>query len=339
MSTKPNYFKIGVFILVAVAIILVAVVFFGAGLFDQDRIYFETYFDESVSGLNIGSQVELRGVRLGEVELIGFITEAYDIPEDLQVKMESERYVRVVFSVLTSRLPGRPPDDETIKLWNERIHHGLRLRLASNLLTGQSYLEGTYLDPNRYPVPQLQWRPMYTYVPSAPSQITTMKDSLDRILQKLEELDIERLLEAVEKVFVSLDKAIDEAKIDEVSSSARRTLDSVDQAVADANVPAISEQLEGFLAEARQTNQNLKSLLADEKGGSRTANLPDAIAKLNQVLLRIDTLLSRQTPQIDETLEDLRKVSSNLKEITDTLKRDPSALMFSPLPPKSEVVK
>ena len=338
MSTKPNYFKIGVFVFVAVVITLVAIVFFGAGVFTQDKIYLETYFDESVSGLSVGSPVELRGVRLGIVEQIGFVTEAYDIPEELQATLESARYVRVLFSVSSSQFPGGPPNDETIRLWNERIHHGLRLRLASNILTGQAYLEGTYLDPNRYPVPMLEWRPRYTYVPSAPSQISTMKDSLDRILQRLEELDIKRLLDTVEKVFVSLDKAIEEAKIDEISSSTRRALDSVDRAVADANVPAISGQVQSLLVEARQTNQHLKDLLAGKESDSPPANLPDAIAKLNRVLVRIDNLISRQTPQIEETLEDLRKVSSNLKEITDTLKKDPSIILSQP-PPKSEVVQ
>lgn len=338
MSTKPNYFKIGVFILVAVVIVLAAIVFFGAGMFRQDKIYFETYFDESVSGLSVGSPVELRGVRLGQVETIGFVSEKYTTGEQGNANADSIRYVRVVFSVPASQFPGGPPEDGTTNLWEQKIEAGLRLRLASNILTGQAYLEGTYLDPNRYPPKKISWQPEYSYVPSAPSQISTMKDSLDRILQRLEELDIERLLEAVEKVFVSLDKAIEEAKIDEISTATRRTLGSIDKAVADVNVPAISGQVQSLMAEARQTNERLKNLLASEKSDSQAANLADAIAKLSRLLARIDTLVSRQTPQIEEALEDLRKVSSNLKEVTDTLKKDPS-IIFSQPPPESEVVK
>ncbi len=37
MDAKPHYFKIGVFVLIAVALIVVAVILFGAGLFGQER--------------------------------------------------------------------------------------------------------------------------------------------------------------------------------------------------------------------------------------------------------------------------------------------------------------
>ena len=70
MSTKPHYFRIGIFVILALALVVAAVVVFGAGLLAQDKMYFETYFDESITGLSVGSPVEFRGVRIGQVETI-----------------------------------------------------------------------------------------------------------------------------------------------------------------------------------------------------------------------------------------------------------------------------
>ena len=80
MSMKPNYFKIGVFVIVAFTLVLTAVVVFGSGLFAEEKLYFETYFDGSVSGLNIGAHMENRGVRMGQVEKITFAGDEYNLP-------------------------------------------------------------------------------------------------------------------------------------------------------------------------------------------------------------------------------------------------------------------
>jgi phospholipid/cholesterol/gamma-HCH transport system substrate-binding protein/paraquat-inducible protein B len=68
-------------------------------------------------------------------------------------------------------------------------------------------------------------------------------------------------------------------------------------------------------------------------------NLPHLIAQLNRTLRRIDKLVSSQAPQIEQTLEDLRKVSANLEELTKNLKKHPAELIFSQPPPQSEVPK
>jgi phospholipid/cholesterol/gamma-HCH transport system substrate-binding protein len=57
MSKKPSYFKIGLFVIAGIFLIFAAVVVLGSGLLHQEKAYFETYFDESVSGLSVGSPV------------------------------------------------------------------------------------------------------------------------------------------------------------------------------------------------------------------------------------------------------------------------------------------
>lgn len=207
MSTKPNYFKIGLFIIISVTLIVVAVVIWGAGFFTKDKIYFETYFDSSVSGLDSGASVELSGVKIGQVESIEFVSAVYDIsPGPLEVSRH-ERYVRVLCSVDRERSKKRVgdlTDEQREARLKIMVKQGLRLRLVSNILTGQAFLEGVFLDPERFTVLDITWKPKDMYVPSAPGGFSTMKDSVDKILVKLERVDITGLAEEIKGLFGEL---------------------------------------------------------------------------------------------------------------------------------------
>ena len=74
---KINYFKIGLFVLAAVVLLVILLIALGAGNFGSKKIYFETYFDESVQGLSSGSTVHFRGFPIGKVERISFLWQEY----------------------------------------------------------------------------------------------------------------------------------------------------------------------------------------------------------------------------------------------------------------------
>jgi paraquat-inducible protein B len=339
MSLKPNYFKIGVFVIAAIVLILAAIVVFGAGLFTQEKVYFETYFDGSVSGLDIGAPVELRGVRIGQVEKITFAQSEYDMIPGSEDYFNYGNYVLVLASIDPEKIPAdlSPQKESDV---NQFMLRGFRLRLASNILTGQAYLQGEFLDPNRYPVLEVPWEPRHFYVSSAPGELTTMKESIDNILRQLEQIDTKRIGDLVSKVLVSLDRAVDDANIPEISHDIRSLIADADKAVDDVNVPAISNQIQDFLSEARETNLQLQELLKrPEKTDSQMANIAVMVENLNRTLLRIDRLVMSQSPKIEQVLEDLKEVTADLKEITGSLKQQPSQLILSRPPPKSEVSK
>ncbi|UCD49540.1 MAG: MCE family protein [Phycisphaerales bacterium] len=358
---KANYFKVGIFVIGALVLITAAVVTLGAGLIGRKEIHFETYFDESVSGLAVGSPVELRGVRVGAVTEIGFVSDINDIPADSEDQRRPGRYIRVVFAVSPQHLMELPTEAH-IARWTEGIAHGLRVRLSFNLITGQAFLEGTYVDPNRHPVLEVTWTPTYIYVPSVPSELTTMKDSIDKIFYRLEELDVEGLVKSMENLFVSLDQAVadarieeisrafrgamtelqtklDELQLEEISAAVQKVLASVDRAIIDANVPAVSAEVQGLFAESRQTNEKLLHLLADPENQAWQSSIPEAVGRLNRSLARIDRLIASEHPQVDLILVNILQISENLKDLTELLKAQPSGLLRSPAPRRSEALE
>ncbi|MHC4433147.1 MAG: MlaD family protein [Planctomycetota bacterium] len=349
MSAKPNYFAIGIFVIVACALIVAAVVFFGSGLLGEEKIYFETYFDGSVSGLAIGAPIELRGVRMGQVEKIAFAQSEYKMEIGSEDYLNYGNYVMVLVSIDVERLPAERVLEERSEIIRQLTARGFRLRLASSLLTGQAYLQGDYLDPERYPVIKVPWTAKHIYISSAPGEFTTMKQSVDAILAKLEQVDTERIGDLIAQLLASANQAIDDANIPQISSRVQTLVTNTDQAIqgvaananqaiADANIPAIGDQAQSLLAEARQTNQHLQELLRrPDKTQSQMANIAVMIANLNKTLTRIDRLIVTQGPQIEQALANLRVVSADLKELTSDLKQHPSQLIRSQPPSESEI--
>ncbi len=359
MHRKPSYFKIGVFVILAVVLLLVAVVIFGSGLLGQDALKFETYFNESITGLTTGSHVEFRGVRIGQVETITFAGGTYNVPrEDGQLSV-FEPYVRVVFSVPRRNMPQFAAED-TIAVLDQMIARGLRVRVTSNILTGQAFLEANYLDPDRFPVLEVPWTPEYAYIPSAPSELTTLKDSLDKIFVRLEEIDFEELVTSFQKTLNAVEKAVADANFAEISEqtvglladtrqkvnaldtaglsqATHQMLTSFDRAVTDANVPQLSAEARQFVTEIRQTNESLQHLLVGPEGLPPGTNVPEVIAKLNRAMTGLDRLVSSEKPEIEIILANFREISDNLRDLTESLRSRPSELFFSRPPRESEV--
>jgi len=358
MGTKPSYFKIGLFVILSGALIMAAVVVFGSGLLVQEKLFFETYFDESVTGLTVGSPVELRGVRIGQVDKITFSRDEYQLSDPNSENSTYEHYVMVLCSVNRENLPDVSKGQMSARL-RDMVDRGLRVRLSSNLLTGQAYLQADYLDPNRFEMLETSWKPRHLYVPSAPGELTTLKESVDKVLFRLQELDIDKLVAAVEAVLTSIDSAIADANVGEISRdmrvllaeartqvnnldtkkislAAQDTIASVDKAVEDVNTPAISREIQSLLTEVRRTNEHLQRLLVSPQATSQSANLAEVISRLNRTLGRLDRLVSTESPQVELILANFEKISENIKELTESLKQHPSDLFFSqpPLPPE-----
>ena len=111
-----------------------SVVVFGSGVFDPEPVRIETYFDTTVTGLEVGAKFLVRGVDYGSVESIEFATSAYGLDPMSDEALAYGRYIVVVIAMSPSNLSVTDPEEQTA--WYERlIAGGLRLRFASQGLT------------------------------------------------------------------------------------------------------------------------------------------------------------------------------------------------------------
>ena len=109
---------------------------------------------------------------------------------------------------------------------------------------------------------------------------------------------------------------------------------TIKNTVIDSNVPAVTSQAHNLFAEARQTNTYIQQLLVKRDAKQAPTNIAEALDRLNLTLLHIDQLLSNQGPVINQTLDNFRQASANVKDLTENLKSNPSDIIFSkpPLP-------
>ncbi len=358
MTEKPNFFKLGIFILIALALIVGGLILFGSGTFAKKKMYFETYFAGSVLGLTRGSDVLLSGVKIGVVENVTFVRKSYELPLDEDGTSKYDQYVLVRCSAIEEKLPVSEIEGRQKRL-TSFIEKGFRLRLGSNIITGQAYLEAAILDPERFPAMEVPWKPQYAYVPSAPSTFKTMGDSVDKILEKIEQIEfktvvdnlnkllgnlnqavvdtnIKALSAEIQKLIGDVDQSVNDANIKTLSSKIQQLLGDADQAMSDADIKGLSTKAEAFIDELRVSNSDLKKLIENPDSKKELDNIPILIDNFNQTLSQLDQLITSETPEVREIIENIRQLSENLNYLTEHLKDNPSELLFSVPPPKQE---
>jgi phospholipid/cholesterol/gamma-HCH transport system substrate-binding protein/paraquat-inducible protein B len=307
MSTKANYFKIGVFVVVAAGLLVASIVAFAMPRM-RKPMYIETYMDESVAGLNVGSKIAYRGVDIGRVENITFVSNRYESC------IGFGRYVVIDMVIESDLLLGGGSRSQLVAHLDELVENGLRIRLTTNPLTGLAYLEADY---PRAPAPLLNidnWVPKYYYLPSDKSTLNKFGQSAQAAFETLKQIDVVGLADKLDKLLIS-----------------------VDSAVKGANVEQISGMLSDLLNEVKSTAEQIKLLLAFKEDGKPEVTVGEMLAKMDEVLEHIDQVATSQAPDIAKIMDDLREFSANIRQLSEDIKRNPSKLISKPA--RSEVVE
>src|SRR5450631_581933 len=127
MNKKFNKTMIGIFVIGALVLLMVAIVVFGSGDLFKKTNKFVLYFDGSVKGLSIGAPVKFRGVSIGSVKDISLI---YDSKAETIT-------LPVIVEIQQDRIQGAPSFGE-LGGAQKMIALGLRGNLeVQSFLTGQ----------------------------------------------------------------------------------------------------------------------------------------------------------------------------------------------------------
>jgi phospholipid/cholesterol/gamma-HCH transport system substrate-binding protein/paraquat-inducible protein B len=327
------------------------VVALGVGTIFQKKILVETYIDESVQGLDIGSAVKFRGVPVGKVESISLTSAEYPT---------KRRYVLVRIG-LTTRIFQAPLSDAGSPSFMTEVEKGLRVRLASQGVTGAAYIEADYQDPARNPPLEIDWQPRYPYVPSTLSRITQLSESVEKILRSVENVDVGRLVSGLEKSLLTITKVAEGANFEKLGAQAnvfltevRDTNRQLKELIGSNEVKSAFRDGAAAAKTAREVIESaekpLKQLLADlpqatdsvnrliKRVDSMSADLPETSAQLRQSLRRLNRLLASQQQEIHTTIDNIRAISENVKELTEESKRYPSQAVFGAPPPPAGAV-
>jgi paraquat-inducible protein B len=312
MSEKASQLRIGIFVVVGIAILLGALFLFGIRSALEPTYTLETYVPDNVDGLSVGSVVKLRGVAVGKVTEIGFSWNMYEVvqPAVVVVRFHVKQHI--------SPEMFRKDFDEALKTV---VNSGLRAVIQGQGITGTSIVALQDLDPKQYPPLTFPWEPEHPYIPSAPSQFGQILASIDRTLQNLEKLDIQRIVLSLDKTLASASKALDrfaEMDVQGISAGAVGVLTEASKAIRD---------VEGLVGDARTTLQSMK---LGAVGENANRLIDDLDARLGILLDRLGAIDVRS---LNDTLAGTREAAQSLNEVLDELKRYPSGFLLGGAPP------
>lgn len=247
-SIETHFFKIGIFVLIGISLIVFAILFLGSGQLFKHIAYIETYFNDSIQGISEGSPVKYRGMQIGYVKDIAFTGEIYNnhqiatFDSNHPRKIHKQRSIYVKMAI-TSPFFTRLSKDELNEMLAQDVAQGLRIKLTPQGLTGIAYLELNFANPLENPAPTISWEPKNFYIPSIPSVMTQFTEDVQYVLDALKKADIKKMFQNLEVLTNSaqhmsrrLDSLLDQSdesvavtiqNIKAISNSIRSVLDQV----------------------------------------------------------------------------------------------------------------
>jgi ABC-type transporter Mla subunit MlaD len=333
MEENKRYVRLGVFVVVSVGVLGVVLFLLGGRKLFQPTFTFETYFNESVAGLELGSPVRFRGVPLGQVSEIVTSSAAYERNVPLDKRKD---YIVVRAKINISGEEAEQMKDDAVQL----VKRGMRAQTQLAGITGQQYLAVDLLDPAKHPPLPFEWTPKYTYVPSAPSLTGEIVANAQAFLAHLNEVDIKRLGENLNALVATLDKKVNDAPVAELVKNANATIQRVDRILAAApidhavqKIDSAATHLDGLLAEPelKGTVDNVAAITGRLRKLADDGDLDRMIKRIDDAAERIDGMIGDNQYDIRVLVQDLRTTAGNLRVLSETIKRYPAgALMAGP---------
>ncbi len=327
----------------AVLLVLIVVAILNFGLFRRG-VVIETYIDETVQGLDVGSALYFRGVRIGWVTDIALVEDYYP-----DVDSAHSRYVLVRMEVTSAK--GKVSKAQMRQRVDAWISDGMRVRHTSQGLLGFAFMEADFAD-EQVPSPlQISWTPEVPYVPSSPTQLSGLASSVASIASELESANISQVVGEVQELVSRLETALEKVDLHEVSDQLRDSLAGVERSIdvigefpSDPLAQELSsrayeafDQIKVVLKDASGVIAGVDGKLNDLEVGEALDQLRDVATRIEAMMRRVEESYLHKDRQIDLILSDLRAMSASFREMGQLLSQYPSLAAFGQPPPSSDV--
>ncbi len=333
MNTKISPATVGAFVIGAFALGIVALLTFGGVSFFSKPQRFVVYFNESIHGLDLGSPVKLRGVRVGRVA-------------DLNIRYDEKTNQSVVAVVCEfSRDKMTDPRGSVIDVSNRAelqtlVDRGLRAQLGVlGLATGLLFVELDFYNPKEYPVNEKVTDLKYVVVPAVTSAITEFQNSASEILANLKKVDFAGIAREVTQLAAESRRKLDGVDLKGVAEQWRKTGADLDALATTPEIKQTFANLNSAVAELRGVLAKLDTQVvpAGKELTETLAQAKTAIESFNQTAMAARKFIASHNGLGDElvgTLEQINEAADAVKRLADFLERNPNALITGKKQPK-----
>ncbi|WP_341937858.1 MlaD family protein [Marinimicrobium sp. C2-29] len=328
MSKQTNPTVVGAFVIGAVVFLALGFALFGGSELLAKKVRFTTYFEGSVQGLRVGSNILFRGVRVGSVNNIELLTEVETLEPVVRVTMQLDPE-----SVKTLR--GNKVVEGSLQslIGIERLlEAGLSAQLASeSFVTGQLAVELDF-RPDR----ELKLRgtdSKYPEIPGIQSDVQQVLDQFQRAIVSIQEnVDLGELARDVHGAASGLNELAN-------STELRETISGVNRLVNSDEAQRLAGELMASLVEVREAAISAEEAFEamERDTGELAGSLKPAAERLNGALTEAERMLQAvqkqlkgntgQAHQLQSTLAELEATAQSARTLFDYLQRHPEALL------------
>ena len=313
MSKKASPTMIGMFVIGAVALVVVAVLVIAGGTLFQEKQQFVAVFEGSVKGLRVGANVVFRGVRVGYVADIKLVSHEDSQEFFVPVIIETVPTALQVFS--DGELRHIESEDDRVG-YQELIDRGLRARLETeSLLTGLLLVE-LDLYPNE---PVIFRAKGFTLpeVPTIPTQIQSIMRKAEQLIAGLEgTVDVDEVVRDIASAIDGLEKLLNAEDTQKLAGTAGKALND------------FSRTMQSTRTLVENTDSKLGPVI-DNIGPAIDA-LKDTLDGAQQTLALLESQLQSDSEiavELANTLRELERAGRSVRLLADYLEQHPEALL------------
>ncbi len=324
---------IGSFVVGAILLSVAGLIFFGpGGLFSETRMYV-LHFDRSVKGLNVGSPVRFRGVKIGQVKDINVRLR----PTDFQF------HIPVVIEIEPTRIEtdgGKQSFLESIKTSMEGddpiqplVEKGLRAQLElDSLVTGQLYVNFD-MHPDK-PANLTGYSTEYPELPTIGSRLGELTKTFEDLPLKELANKLINSADGFERVITSPSLHSGLAQFDQTATNLNQLLENLNTQL----IP-LAKSLRLTLEETRNMIGHMDSKIDPLSQDIQTAKgsfqkaldkFSAAAEKTTTTMEQIQTLTSddsRLQQQLSFTLQEMNNAARSVRYLSSEIERDPQILL------------
>jgi len=316
--------KVGIFVVISFFILAAAILWLAGSRFFRPVDNYQIIFTQSVSGLLPGAAVEYQGVTVGKVENVSLTK---DVPPRAAVTVALQ--------------PGTP------------IRQDTSAHLIGSLVTGIRFIELTGGSAEFPPLPPGGTIPvtgggLEQFQDRASEIAERLVATLTRIEQDLlseeNRTAFSTLLRNVAQVSETLRTSLEDVSTPETRASLKAMVDNLAQAAAGIKsvTNAINDMRDDLFREGRaavvQVRQTaaVTAKLADDLR-QLSHHTEELVRQANQLTRHVDTAVNGNSDDLSRLITNLADTSRHLKEAINTLKNDPSALVWGKNLPEKEI--
>jgi len=324
MGMKVSKTAIGAFVIGAIVLLVAGVLVLGAGKFFVTEHTYITYFDSSVKGLNVGSPVMFRGVKIGEVKSISITLD----------RATHQLEIPVVFSLEPSKIEGtKALFQQDPKAIEEAVtRYGLRTQLQSlSFVTGQLMVALDFFPDTK---------PSYVGLNKEYIEIPSVPTPLEELRKTLEDLPLKDIVRNLNETLVKVKALVGSIDGKKTSESVLASLQELQTLLKNANgrvsrldplvssLTNTSQKADATLIEAKNTLADLRGHLDSlSKTTQDTLQKTQATLDQSQKTLQSFSADSRLQADLSRALRELAAASRSLRNLSDYLERHPESVI------------